>query len=64
MFSIFYTSKIHSSNSNISTIDDHTCVRKDNISKMESEVTIGSVHRFFRSLNEKPKTEPNKVGLD
>ena len=40
------------------------CVRRDNISKMESEVNIGSVHRFLRSQNKKPRTEPNKVGLD
>jgi len=43
---------------------NHKCATRDNISKMGSGVTIGSVHRFLRSQNENPRTEPNKVGLD
>jgi len=42
---------------------NHKCVRRNNISKMGSEVTIGSVHRSIGSQNEKPRTEPNKIGL-
>jgi len=43
---------------------NHKCVRRDNINKMGSGVTIGSVHRFLGSQNKKLRTEPNKVGLD
>jgi len=43
---------------------NHKGVRRDNISKIGSEVTISSVHRFLGSQNEKPRTEPNKVYLD
>jgi hypothetical protein len=42
---------------------NHKCVR-DTISKMGSGITISSVHRFLESQNKKPRTEPNKVGLD
>jgi len=41
---------------------NHKCVRRDNISKIESELTIGSIHRSF-DLKMKNR-EPNKVGLD
>jgi hypothetical protein len=30
---------------------NHKCVRRDNITKMESAVSIGSVHRFIGSQN-------------
>jgi len=43
---------------------NHKYLRSDNISKMGSGVTIGSVHRFLKSQNEKPRIEPNNVGLD
>lgn len=43
---------------------NHKNVRSDNISKMESGVTIGSVHPFLRSQNEKLRTEINNVSLD
>jgi len=35
---------------------NHKCTRRDNISKMGSGVTIGSVHWFLRSQNENPRT--------
>jgi hypothetical protein len=38
---------------------NHKCVRRDNITKMGSEVSIGSVHRFFGCQNKKPRTGPN-----
>jgi len=44
--------------------DNHKCVRRDNISKIGSEITIGLFHRFLESQNEKSRNEPNKVRLD
>jgi len=31
---------------------------------MGSEVSIGSIHRYFGFQNEKPRTKPSKTGLD
>jgi len=39
-------------------------MRRDNISKMENGVSIGSVHQFLGSQNKKPRIEPNKLDLD
>jgi len=40
------------------------CLKRKNINKIGSEVSISSVDLFLRSQNEKPITKPNKVNLD
>lgn len=46
---------------------NHKCglvwVRRDNISKMKSGVSIGWVHQFFGFKNQKARTKPNQNGL-